>query len=177
MRNKGITLIALIITIIVLLILSAVTISMLLGDSGIIFKAQIAKERNDLAQKNEDKDLQELNNKLNEYFTGSRNFGTQRDLLYSNEDGWNSGDLSLSNPWNQYSTLMFIGCFMSVRSFAQVEYVPLELLNYNKKNDKWFYFSQDDIHYFSFKIKDESSFSYINSRGSAQCIYYVYGIK
>ena len=43
--NKGITLIALIITIIVLLILAGVTISMILGDNGIAKRATNAKER------------------------------------------------------------------------------------------------------------------------------------
>ena len=43
--NRGITLIALVITIIVLLILAGVTINMVLGDDGIIQNAQKAKER------------------------------------------------------------------------------------------------------------------------------------
>ena len=42
--NKGITLIALIITIIVLIILAGVTINMVVGDNGIINKAKEAKE-------------------------------------------------------------------------------------------------------------------------------------
>lgn len=41
--NKGITLIALVITIIVLLILAGVTIATLTGDNGILTKAQSAK--------------------------------------------------------------------------------------------------------------------------------------
>ena len=44
--NKGITLIALVITIIVLLILAGVTIATLTGDNGILTKAQSAKEKN-----------------------------------------------------------------------------------------------------------------------------------
>jgi len=42
--QKGITLIALVITIIVLLVLAGVTISMVLGDEGIIQNAQTAKQ-------------------------------------------------------------------------------------------------------------------------------------
>ena len=45
--NRGITLIALVITIIVLLILAGVTINMVLGDDGIIQNAQKAKEANE----------------------------------------------------------------------------------------------------------------------------------
>ena len=44
MRNKGITLVALVITIIVLLILSGVTISALSGENGIITNAIKAKK-------------------------------------------------------------------------------------------------------------------------------------
>ena len=44
MKEKGITLIALVLTIIVLLILAGVSISMLTGDNGIISQAQRAKE-------------------------------------------------------------------------------------------------------------------------------------
>ena len=48
MKQKGVTLIALVITIIVLIILSGVTINMLVGENGIITQAQRAK--NETAQ-------------------------------------------------------------------------------------------------------------------------------
>lgn len=47
-KQKGITLIALVITIIVLLILAAVTIAMLTGENGLIAKAIKAKEENQI---------------------------------------------------------------------------------------------------------------------------------
>ena len=50
---KGITLIALVITIIVLLILAAVSIAMLTGENGLLQKATKAKEENKLAQAKE----------------------------------------------------------------------------------------------------------------------------
>lgn len=59
-QNKAITLIALIITIIVLLILSAVTINMVLGDNGLFNKAKTSVGKYENAQKNE-------NNALSEY--------------------------------------------------------------------------------------------------------------
>ena len=49
-KDYGITLIALVITIIVLLILAGVSISLLSGDNGILQKAKIAKENTDSAQ-------------------------------------------------------------------------------------------------------------------------------
>ena len=53
-REKGITLIALVITIIVLLILAAVSIAMLTGENGILKKASTAKERTLEAQYEEE---------------------------------------------------------------------------------------------------------------------------
>lgn len=49
-RKEGITLIALVITIIVLLILAGVTIATLTGDNGILTRAQEAKEENEKAE-------------------------------------------------------------------------------------------------------------------------------
>ena len=49
-RNHGITLIALVVTIVVLLILAAVSISMLTGENGVITQAQNSKEQTEQAK-------------------------------------------------------------------------------------------------------------------------------
>ena len=59
--NKGITLIALVITIIVLLILAGVSIAMLTGENGILTQAQNAKNRTAEAEAQERADLEEQN--------------------------------------------------------------------------------------------------------------------
>ncbi len=59
-KQKGVTLIALVITIIVLIILAGVSINMLVGESGIITQAQRAKENTQLAQKEEQEQLDKL---------------------------------------------------------------------------------------------------------------------
>lgn len=59
LKQNGITLIALVVTIVVLLILAGVTINALFGDTGIIKKAQDAQNKMDQAQ---DSDLTSLNN-------------------------------------------------------------------------------------------------------------------
>ena len=65
-RNaRGITLIALVITIIVLLILAGVTIAALSGDNGILTKAKEAKEKTEQAQKDEERNLQEITDTIN----------------------------------------------------------------------------------------------------------------
>ena len=53
-RDRGITLIALVVTIIVLLILAGVSISMLTGQNGILNKAADAKEKTETAQQDEE---------------------------------------------------------------------------------------------------------------------------
>ena len=64
-KNGGITLIALVITIIVLLILAGVTIAALSGDNGILTRAKEAKEETEQAQKKEEQTLLNMENILN----------------------------------------------------------------------------------------------------------------
>jgi len=66
-NQKGITLIALVITIIVLLILAGVTISMVLGDEGIIQNAQTAKEVTEDADDKEEESLLQANREFAKY--------------------------------------------------------------------------------------------------------------
>ena len=49
MKNKGITLIALVVTIVVLLILVGITIGSLTSDNGVIKEARTAKEKAEIA--------------------------------------------------------------------------------------------------------------------------------
>lgn len=65
-NQKGITLVALVITIIVLLILAGITISLTLGEHGIINRAEEAGKTYVEAQNNEMNNLNEFENKANE---------------------------------------------------------------------------------------------------------------
>ena len=69
-NNRGITLIALIVTIIVLLILAGISVSMLTGQNGILNRALEAKEKTVVAQKDEEKTLQGYEDIMAQY-TGS----------------------------------------------------------------------------------------------------------
>ena len=66
-ENKGITLIALVITIIILLILTGITIGLITGDNGIIVQATRAKEETEKAQEKEKVTLNDYEDKINEY--------------------------------------------------------------------------------------------------------------
>ena len=65
-RERGITLIALAVTIVVMLILAGVTIDITLGDKGIINKAKEAAEKMNSAVEQDEAELNELLNELNE---------------------------------------------------------------------------------------------------------------
>ena len=66
-NTRGITLIALVITIIVLLILAGVTIAALSGDNGILTRAKDAKEKTEQAQQDEEQTLSNMENMLGVY--------------------------------------------------------------------------------------------------------------
>ena len=72
LKQNGITLIALVVTIVVLLILAGVTINALFGDTGIIKRAQDAQNKMDQAQ---DSDLTSLNN-LNNWIENQTRYQT-----------------------------------------------------------------------------------------------------
>ncbi len=62
--QKGITLVALVITIIVLLILAGITISMTIGQRGILNRAKEAGQNYQNAAKQEEKDLLDINDEM-----------------------------------------------------------------------------------------------------------------
>lgn len=66
-KNKGITLIALVVTIIVLLILAGISISMLVGENGILNRATEAKEKNSIGEEKEQLSLAYASAKMGKY--------------------------------------------------------------------------------------------------------------
>ena len=69
-KETGITLIALVVSIIVLIILAGVSIAMLVGENGIITQAQRAKENTELAEAQEKEDMEKLEDEMNAAITG-----------------------------------------------------------------------------------------------------------
>lgn len=68
-KSKGITLIALVITIIVLLILAGVSIALLTGENGLIAKAIAARNRTEEAKLDEENKLAQTNEIMDKYVT------------------------------------------------------------------------------------------------------------
>ena len=75
-NQKGITLVALVVTIIVLVILAGISINLLLGDNGIITIAKKAKENTELTKIEEETELNELYTQL------KNNGGTSGGTIY-----------------------------------------------------------------------------------------------
>ena len=75
-RERGITLIALVVTIVVLLILAGVSINALFGNNGIIEKAKEAQNKMDKATENDQKEINELTNWLDNQVNGTTGGGT-----------------------------------------------------------------------------------------------------
>ena len=97
-ENKGITLIALVITVIVLLILAGISISMLTGQNGILNRAQEAKEKTEEAVLEEKIRLLTAETLINEY-TGQEEEKTAQEL--QNELN-NQGENVLVIQWDKY---------------------------------------------------------------------------
>lgn len=92
MRNKGITLIALVVSIIVLLVLSGTTIATISGKNGILTKAKLAKEMSEISNEKEAIGLcitiANMNNSLdssNKYYIGTELY----DKTLANGNKWN----------------------------------------------------------------------------------------
>ncbi len=74
-NNKGITLVALVVTIVVLLILAAVSINLVLGDNGIVKKAQDAKTKSAEASENDLKGMNSLVSEMEGALAGNGGAG------------------------------------------------------------------------------------------------------
>ena len=86
-NSKGITLIALVVTIIVLIILAGVSISLVLGDNGIVTKAKLAKEQTEQAQLNEQASLNETYKYLEEFETNTNSPTKKSEIEKSRDAG------------------------------------------------------------------------------------------
>ena len=78
-KEKGITLIALVITIVVLLILAGVSITALVGENGLITRAKLAAEKTNQSVQNDITAMEELNQQLENLINGGAGGNTTED--------------------------------------------------------------------------------------------------
>lgn len=81
--RKGITLIALVITIVVLIILAGVLINISLGNNGIFNRAKTAKEQYQNAQDYEEGQIAKYSNEIDDYVSGNRSSTSRKDIIFN----------------------------------------------------------------------------------------------
>ena len=135
MKNqKGITLVALVVTIIVLIILAGISINLLLGKNGLITKAQEAKKQQKIAEikekislelsaaetdaiiRNENLEEEQLNDIVSKYGT----LQDDKDTILTKDDNYK---ISLKEIW--YGTLSTSGSYIDKKK--QIEMLEKEL--------------------------------------------------
>ena len=83
-NKKGITLVALVVTMVVLLILAGVSINLVLGDNGIVKKAQEAKRKSGEASQNDLTSMNELAKELEDVIDGTGNNDNESKFMKEN---------------------------------------------------------------------------------------------
>ena len=105
--NKGITLISLVVTIVVLLILAGITIGTVFSDNGIVKKAQEAKNKVEEAARNEQEELNnllgEMDNIINGIGGGEVNPPVTGSI--SGKTTWSNGSASLTLSTRSNNTI------------------------------------------------------------------------
>ena len=86
-KEKGITLIALIVTIVILLILAGITINLVFSDNGIIKKAQEAANKTQEAVENEQAELNQLYNDLENAISSAPEEPQKSEVEKAKEEG------------------------------------------------------------------------------------------
>ena len=132
--NKGITLIALVITIIVLLILAGVSITMLTGENGILSQAQNAKNRTEEAQSEEKNRLNEYNNILNNYASEKK----LTDGSWNDEEGINTPVIKENMQlvkWDENQNKFIPDDTNSSYDYSKQEWANAEVITKDENNE------------------------------------------
>ena len=142
-QEKGITLVALVVTIIVLIILAGISINLLLGDNGLITKAREAKKEQKIAEvkeklsleiataetdaiiRNESLEEEQLNDIVSKYGT----LQDDKDTILTKDDNY---EISLKEIW--YGTLSTSGSYSDKKK--QIEILEKELKELQEKYDE-----------------------------------------
>ena len=124
---KGITLIALVITIVVLLILAGVSIATLTGDNGILTQAQNAKEETEISSEKEAIQLTMINREMSD--DEKYNIGEElRDRTLANGDNWKI--VSINDTGKVYGTnYYYVGKGTNLENYGETKHEWI--INYN----------------------------------------------
>jgi len=148
MKNRGITLIALVVTIIVLLVLAGISISMLTGQNGILNRASEAKEKTEIASVDEQRKLAQAEALMNTEKTTYKGLTLPEGFAPTKIDGEDSIDEGLvitDGYGNEYvwvevpkTTEVYPTAGLNIINFTDDEYTKVEndLLTYTNDYKK-----------------------------------------
>ena len=142
-NNKGITLVALVVTIVVLLILAGVSINLVLGNNGIIAKAQEAKTKQAEASQNDLKGMNSLIEQMESTLNGSGNGGKTEpetvpylpsdDFHYDTSTSVDTGLIIADSNGNEYvwvvvprTTAVYKTTGLGKTTFTDADYTSIE---------------------------------------------------
>ena len=148
-KNKGITLVALVVTIVVLLILAGVSINLVLGNNGIIAKAKDAQRESAEASQNDLKGMNGLIEQMESTLNGSGNGGKTEpetvpylpsdDFHYDTSTSVDTGLVIKDASGNEYvwvvvprTTAVYATTGLGKTTFTDADYINIEtdLKNY-----------------------------------------------
>lgn len=108
-ENKGITMVALVVTIIVLIILAGISINMIVGENGIITMAKQAKENTELAEIQERQELDTF-------------------IYHTYEEGNKEYTITISNTF-EYLQLENLQCLLEIEQWGMTGLKGIDLSN------------------------------------------------
>jgi len=176
-QTAGITLIALIITIIILIILAGISINMILGNEGLLNKAKYAKESYSNSQQQEEVEIAKYSNKIDEYTTitnGNRE-------IFEIEELWNgvaskSGDqITLKDSYKNYKELVFIYGNSTQNTRINEKRYYCSTIEWTQKNSGTLRFLWHGTEYLELKCSSETIL--MVAGGNTAGIFTVYGVK
>lgn len=135
-KNAGITLVALVITIIVLLILAGITVAQL-SKNGLFENAKLAKEKEQAAKDKEDAELINYDNEINSYINGYRDYETEINSLKERMSRLENS--TLSEPeliFNETATQLKKYNLIEGKSIANYKYLLIQANDANRANYK-----------------------------------------
>ena len=142
-KNKGITLVALVVTIVVLLILAGVSINLVLGNNGIIAKAKDAETKSAEASENDLKGMNSLIEQMESALNGSGNGGKTEpetvpylpsdDFHYDTSTSVDTGLIIADSNGNEYvwvvvprTTAVYKTTGLGKTTFTDADYTSIE---------------------------------------------------
>ena len=145
----GITLVALVVTIIILLILAGISIATLTG-SGLFEKARLAEQKSKNEQEKEEVILTDYENKISEYVNGTRNdYSNKRNKLNSVK-----GTTNITLP-DKFSEIKIVSEYPGQRTYT-VNIIYDELTNENKIYSSGMYAGNAGAYYISWIVSQKN---------------------